>query len=213
VVVLATGLVRGLVEVGSLGALFNTSYGVTLLIKVGLVVILVALGALNHFRWVPALRTRDGAARSFRLNSSGELALAAAVLLATAVLTGFAPASSAVASAPAVVTATGNDYATTLRVTLTASPGVAGRNEYLVRVEGYDSGDPLSGVAAVKLEFSLPDDPSLGTSSLKLGSGSGGTWRGAGMQLSVAGRWRANVVVEQAAGGAAVPLDLDVRAP
>jgi copper transport protein len=216
VVVLATGLVRGLVEVGSLGALFNTSYGVTLLIKVGLVVILVALGALNHFRWVPALRTRDGAARSFRLNASGELALAAGVLLATALLTGFAPASSAVASTPpasAGVTATGSDYATTMRVTLTASPGVAGRNEYLVRVEGYDSGDPLSGVAAVKLEFSLPDDPSLGTSSLKLGSGSGGTWRGAGMQLSVAGRWRANVVVEQAAGGAAVPLDLDVRAP
>ncbi len=100
VVVLATGLVRGLVEVGSLGALFDTSYGVTLLVKVGLVVLLVALGALNHFRWVPTLGARDGAARSFRLNSSGELALAAAVLLATAVLTGFAPASSAVASAP-----------------------------------------------------------------------------------------------------------------
>jgi copper transport protein len=216
VVVLVTGLVRGVVEVGSFGALFDTPYGITLLVKVGLVVVLVALGSLNHFRWVPATATREGAARSFRLNSSGELVLAAGVLLATAVLTGFAPSSSVAAATPATpagVTATGSDYATTLRVTFTATPGVAGRNEYLVRVDGYDSGAPAPGVAAVKLELSRPDDPSVGSSSLQLGSASDGTWRGAGMQLSVAGRWRVTVVVEQAAGGASVPLDVEVRAP
>jgi copper transport protein len=98
-VVLATGLIRGFKEVGSFGALFDTTYGITLLVKLGLVILLVALGALNHYRLVPALRSKDGAARSFRLNSAGELALATGVLLATAILTGLAPAAQAAASA------------------------------------------------------------------------------------------------------------------
>ncbi|HEY5386267.1 MAG TPA: CopD family protein [Thermoleophilia bacterium] len=99
VVVLVTGVTRGLVEVGSLGNLFATAYGTTLLVKVALVVFLVVLGALNHFKWVPSLRRDDGSARTFRINSRGELAVGAVVLAATAVLSGLVPASSAVASA------------------------------------------------------------------------------------------------------------------
>ena len=91
-VVLATGVARGLVEVGSLGNLFDTTYGVTLLVKIGLVVVLVALGALNHFKWVPSLRMHDGAARTFRMNSGGELAVATAILATTAVLSGMTAA-------------------------------------------------------------------------------------------------------------------------
>jgi copper transport protein len=90
VVVLATGVARGIVEVGSVGNLFTTRYGVTLLVKVGLVAVLVALGALNHFRAVPALGRGTGV-RSFTLNSQGELVVAAAVLATTAVLSGLAP--------------------------------------------------------------------------------------------------------------------------
>jgi copper transport protein len=98
VVVLVTGVTRGLVEVGSLGNLFTTAYGITLLVKMGLVVFLVVLGALNHFKWVPSLRRDDGSVRTFRMNSRGELAVAAVVLAVTAVLSGMVPASSAVAS-------------------------------------------------------------------------------------------------------------------
>jgi len=90
VVVLATGAARGLAEVGSLGNLFTTTYGITLLVKIALVAVLVALGALNHFRAVPALGS-GSSARSFALNSRGELAVAAAVLAATALLSGLAP--------------------------------------------------------------------------------------------------------------------------
>jgi copper transport protein len=216
VVVLVTGVARGIVEVGSLGNLFGTRYGITLLIKVGLVAFVVALGALNHFKWVPSLRTRDAAARPFRLNSGGELAVAAAILAATAVLSGLAPASSAVASAelPVVSGATvaGSDYATTVRARLTVSPGTVGQNSYSVVIDGYDSGQSLTSVTEVKLVFSLPDKPSLNASRLELGRVSDGSWRGAGLQLSVVGRWHIDVVVQEAAGGVTVPLDLDVKA-
>ena len=90
VVVLVTGAARGMVEVGSLGNLFDTTYGITLLVKIGLVAGLVALGALNHFKAVPALG-RGAGVRSFTLNSRGELVVAAAVLAATALLSGLAP--------------------------------------------------------------------------------------------------------------------------
>jgi copper transport protein len=91
VVVLATGAARGLVEVGSVGGLLATTYGITLLIKVAMVAVLVALGAVNHFSRVPALKTQDGVAHRFRMNSSGELVVAGAVLAATALLSGLAP--------------------------------------------------------------------------------------------------------------------------
>ena len=60
VVVLATGLARALVEVGSVSALFDTRYGIALIVKVALVAGLVGLGALNHFFWVPAVRGDGG---------------------------------------------------------------------------------------------------------------------------------------------------------
>jgi len=104
-VVLVTGAARGIVEVGGLANLFGTRYGVTLLVKLILVALLVALGAVNHFRLVPAIGRDEGATRTFRLNARSELAVAAAVLAATAVLSGLAPASAAAAQDAATTAA------------------------------------------------------------------------------------------------------------
>ncbi len=89
--VLVTGVVRAIGEVAP-SRLFTTSYGLTLLVKVALVVVLVALGAVNHYRMVPAVSRDARMLRPFSLNSRGELIVAAAVLGATAVLAGLAPA-------------------------------------------------------------------------------------------------------------------------
>jgi len=217
-IVLATGLARGFVEVGSFGNLLHTDYGITLLVKVALVAGLVILGALNHYRWTPLLRTKKGAARTFRLNSGGELAVAAAVLAATAILSGLAPASTVAAAGgtPATasgVTVTGADFGTTVRAHLTVSPGAVGQNSYSVVVDGYDSGQPLGSVTGVMLQFSLPSQPSLSQSQLSLGEVSGGTWRGSGLQLSVVGSWQIVVLVQEASGGVTVPLQVDVATP
>ena len=100
-VVLVTGLTRALAEIGSLGALVDTGYGITLLVKVALVAGLVLLGALNHFIWAPAVERGDAgsAARRFSLNSRGELVVAMCILAATAVLSGLAPAKQVSSSA------------------------------------------------------------------------------------------------------------------
>jgi hypothetical protein len=82
-----------MVELGSLGALVHTGYGITLLVKVALVAGLVLLGALNHFSWAPAVTRGEAgpAARRFSLNSRGELVVGLCILAATAVLSGLAP--------------------------------------------------------------------------------------------------------------------------
>lgn len=215
VVMLATGAARGVAEVGSLSGLFDTGYGRTLTVKVGFVIVLVALGALNHFRWVPALEKNEGATRSFRMNSGGELAVAAVVLAATAMLSGLAPPVSAVAKAtpPAEVTVNGNDYGTTVRVQLTVAPRTVGANSYLARVEGYDSGEPPASVRAVQLAFSLPAQPSVAASTQELTRAADGTWRGKGLQLSIVGRWAVDVLIEEAAGGVTVPLKVEIGPP
>ncbi len=91
VVVLASGGARALVELGAPGELLSSSYGAGLLVKVGLVVVVVALGAVNHFRLVPALATGGVTYRPFRINARVELVIAAGVLAATAVLVGLSP--------------------------------------------------------------------------------------------------------------------------
>src|SRR6266498_2780132 len=85
-VVVLTGLTRAVIEVRSWHGLFSTSFGRTLLIKLALVAGLIALGAVNRFRIVPALRA--GRAKVATLGSTvrAELALAIPIVVAAAVL-------------------------------------------------------------------------------------------------------------------------------
>ncbi len=217
VVVLATGLTRALVEVGSVSALFDTDYGVMLLVKIALVVVLVGLGALNHFFWVPAVRAGGrGADRRFGLNSRGELVVALGVLAVTAVLSGLAPARIADAvpgARPATqVTASGSDYATSVRVELTLTPGVAGQNQYVLWVDDYDTGDPLKTVTAVSMKCSRPGQPSEAVVNVRLAKAPDGSWTGSGLDFSVAGRWSVDVFLQEEATGAVVPLALTIPA-
>ena len=68
VVIVATGTVQSVRQVGSVYALFNTVYGRTLLVKVGLVVILIVLGAVSRRvvlgRWWPNLASIRGSGSS-----------------------------------------------------------------------------------------------------------------------------------------------------
>jgi copper transport protein len=90
-VVVVTGTFRAATEIGSLTTLDSTTYGMTLLVKLALVAIVAAMGALNRFRMVPALAGTDAAVQPFTYNSEGEITLSAAILAVTAVLVGLAP--------------------------------------------------------------------------------------------------------------------------
>ena len=90
-VVVVTGTFRAAAELRSFGPLDSTTYGLTLLVKLALVAVAAALGALNRFRLVPALAGTDAAVRPFTYNSETEISLSVAILAVTAVLVGLAP--------------------------------------------------------------------------------------------------------------------------
>jgi copper transport protein len=217
-VVAVTGVVRAIDEIGGLGAwrrLFETSFGVTLLIKVGLFAGLVALGARNRYVNVPAVSQRGERVRSLRRTVGGEVALAVGIFGVTGVLTQLPPAAHVVAAtspAPAQVVATGTDFATSARVRLTLTPGTVGPNHFEARIADYDSGAPLQ-AGSVTLKFSLPGHTELGSPSLDLSRRAPGVWTGEGTPLSMPGAWDVSVLIQGPAGSVVVPLKVQTRAP
>jgi copper transport protein len=216
-VVVVTGLARSLDELGGVRALLDSGFGRALGVKLALFAGLLLLGALNRYRLVPALQVPAGRRAAGRLRRSvrGELWLAAGVLLAAALLSELPPGAGGAAAkerrpaAPVALRATGNDYATSVRVTLTVSPGAAGPNSFQAAVSDYDTGDPLP-VRRVELTGTPAAQPDLASARLKLAKGADGSWQGKGPLLSIGGRWNLVTIVEAGGGGVSVPLELDV---
>jgi copper transport protein len=88
--VLVTGVISAWLHVGSLDALWSTTYGRTLLIKFALLVCVAGAGAYNWRRIRPSLGDAGSATRIQR-TAGVELALGAAVVIVTAVLIGLPP--------------------------------------------------------------------------------------------------------------------------
>ncbi|MEO7217234.1 MAG: CopD family protein, partial [Gemmatimonadaceae bacterium] len=91
-IVVITGLLASWMRLGSFSALFGTSYGKVLLVKLALVLLVIAGGAFNWRRMRAVLSKRGGsAAGAFRRSAWFELGVAIAVIAVTAVLVAAQP--------------------------------------------------------------------------------------------------------------------------
>jgi copper transport protein len=215
--VAVTGLSRALHLAGGWNGLLDSPYGRFLDLKVALFLGLVLLGALNRFRVVPALA--DGVRRldSLRRNVRGEVALAACILAVTAVLSQLPPGkfvvqqASAKPPAPPSVQVEGSDFATSVRIALTASPGTTGPNSFTAKVTDYDSGEDWP-ATRVALRFTPRAQSDIGASTLDLTRAGDGLWHGQGSQLSIAGPWVVVGLVEGSGPAVTVPMELEARA-
>src|SRR6266545_3898997 len=186
----------------------------TVAVGLGLVTGLVAIGAANRFRIVPALRAGRAKLQTLAATVRGELAVAIPIVVAAALLSELPPAEfvsqAARSQPPPAVVVNGNDFATSVRVQLTVTPGAAGPNRFAAEVVDYDSRQPVP-ADRVSLSFSLPSRPDVGTSTLDLRRAGAGDWQGQGSQLSIAGRWSITVLVGRPGGAVTVPLQLQTR--
>ncbi|MCW2986690.1 MAG: copper resistance protein CopC, partial [Conexibacter sp.] len=112
IALIATGVVQALIQIDAFSELWNTPYGRAVLVKIGLILGLVGLGALNRRRTVPRLRrlaeqgaTPGGAGLLLRRTLRTEVAAIAVVLTVTGALAGYAPAKTT-ATGPVQVTST-----------------------------------------------------------------------------------------------------------
>jgi copper transport protein len=215
--VAVTGLSRALHLAGGWQGLLDSSYGRFLDVKVALFFGLLLLGALNRYRVLPAMAGGVRRLDWLRRNVRGEVALAACILAITAVLSQLPPGkfvveqAAAKPPAPPSLQVEGSDFATSVRIALTVSPGTPGPNAFTAKVTDYDSGEDWP-ATRVSLRFTPDGQPDIGPSTLELTRAGGGLWRGQGSQLSIAGKWAVVGLVEGSGPAVTVPMELETRA-
>lgn len=157
-VILLTGVVQAVIEVGSFPALIETAFGRAVLIKFVLLLILVGFGAFQRRSLLPQLErlAATGAApgaggATLRRVLQAEVALIAVILVATGALAGYSPSSSA-AGPVAVATSLG-----TTAVDLTVDPASVGPNAMHIYLTDPDTGAPVDPFKEFQVSVSLPD--------------------------------------------------------
>ncbi len=212
-IVVVAGVLRSTNELGWGWWLhpFQSDYSTTLVVKLAIVLPLIALGALNRYRNVAHLDERG--TRPVLRTAGAEIALAAAVLATTAVLTGFPPQPNAEAAPPTAepLVVTGSDFATTTRVELEISPGTVGPNTFVAAVADYDTREPID-ARRVSLAFELAGQPAV-SSTLPLTPGERDTWQATGTALAQHGTWTVTVLVEGAGSSVEIPLEVTPKPP
>ncbi len=205
-----SGVVRAVSEVGTIDALFSSDFGRLLIAKTALLGILAALGAVNHFRNVPAAgRVLTGLRRvgSVEILVGGTVILLAAALVNVAPPTSVAAAGSTVAPSPAPLVVSGRDFGTSVRLNLEISPGLTGFNTFKATVTDYDTGGPVA-ADGVTLRFSIPARSDVGSSRLDLAPAGAGVFSATGGNLSLDGTWQVTALVARGTSGVEVPLTI-----
>ena len=192
---LASGVVQGLVEVRTVADLFDTAYGRAVLAKVVLFAGIVALGWINRRRLLPAL---DDAARDARRSRAAPAcccaapcapssSLGIAALAVTGALAGYPP-SIAVSSGPYSTTANIGPA----RLEMTVDPARVGPNEIHVYLFDRRSGGQYDATKELTVTAELPEKriAPIDLESTKAGPGH---YVISGAALSVAGDWSIEV--------------------
>ena len=204
-IVVVTGAIRAITEVGTFDALVTTDFGRVVLGKSAVLVGLALLGAFNRFI---TLRNASLVLRRLRRIGSAELTLAVIVLALSGLLVNLTPPTSAGAAPEPIaqpIVATGNDFGTSVRARLVATPGEAGQNQFDLALTDYDSGQPVDASAA-SLRFELASQAGVAPSTLELGRTAPGTFSGAGANVSIDGIWQLTATVTAPTGTVEVPL-------
>jgi copper transport protein len=186
--IVVTGSIRSWLELGSVSAFWEETYGLVLLTKVGVFLPLVALGAVNKRIVGPRLEAStsiSGMPRIRRLISA-EVALGVVVVALTAWLVGLSPAS----EARATDGRTGPFEATIDfgegRLDVLVDPAQVGANRVHLTATN-DDGSPLE-LRTMSVEFALPEQD-VGPVIAKGRELSPGHFVVEGNQLSIPGAW------------------------
>lgn len=152
--VVVTGVVAAVIGVGHFAALVHTSYGVTLLVKLAMVAIAVALGVSSHRRIRRCAREHSGPSVAARIRTrvGVEAVVGCAIIVVAGVLSSLTPAAAAYAPTRTIETTVG-EYA--LRIDV----GPARRGPETFRVVVTPTA-PQTGVAAptsISLVLRQPD--------------------------------------------------------
>lgn len=112
-------------QLGSMEAIVSSDYGNWLAVKLGLVLMVLGIAALNRWRLVPALLIDDNAGPSLRRSIGAEIILLGAVIGVTSILASTPPPSDTIDTSK-TLTVMSRDQ---IELELTITPAVRGSNE------------------------------------------------------------------------------------
>jgi copper transport protein len=206
VLVLVTGITNAVIEIPSLSSLTDTDYGIVFIVKMALVAVLFAVGAVNAFALRPsvirAIEAKDNTRRErfegqLSLTIRAELLVAVAVFVATGLLTQL-PTSRVVAqqvdAQPDLEQAepsafTGEAPIDGGSMALFVNPARVGLNRFEVNLNG-DVGE----VTEVFLDL---EHPTAGASQVPLQQENGNTFTTEGSFFGLDGPWSVQVTVRR----------------
>lgn len=194
----ATGTVQSFARLDLVQDLWETPYGLALLAKIALLALALALGALNLLVWGPRLRKRASVDRSRRrlaLGTTGESVAFGGIILATALLTAFAPPAQASGAAYEET-----HHAGGLRMQLLLASSSPGQNRYVLRVQ-----EGLAPVTDARVVFRFTMiEHDMGENELLAAERGPGEYVASGNATAMFGTWRIEAIVRRAG-------ELDVR--
>ncbi len=194
--IILTGFYASWVLVGNLSALFETDYGLALVLKLSAVIGILAVAGFNLTIMTRRLGSADAAGRVSRWSGLFgrllvvELVLGLVALGATGQLTSTQPARDVVAQEATQLTIDFplGDRAATLGI----APGVSGLNHFQLQV----SGDPLDANARAILRVVLPSTTTeLQDITLERIPGNAFEWHGS--EIALPGAWSVDVILRQ----------------
>ena len=211
-VLVASGIAQAILDLAAFRDLLDTAFGRAILVKAGLLLVLIALGAWNRQRARPRLaalaarRAAPGAAGvELRRSLRAELALMLAVLSVTAALVSYAPpvgatgpASAGAALGPA-------------RLELTVDPARVGRNQVHLYLFDRRSGRQWDRAMELTVNARLPDK-GIGPLALQAQKAGPGHYVIRRADLAPKGDWRLDVAVRVSAFDAySARLEVTIR--
>ena len=186
----ATGVTQALIQINAFDELWNTPYGRAVLVKIGLILCLIGLGASNRQRTVPRLRqlAADGATPGdtgllLRRTLRAEVAAIAVVLTVTGALAGYAPAKT-IATGPVQVTSTVGPA----QLSLDVDPARVGANDIHIYLLDPKSGAQYDKVKELTVTATQPAK-GIGPLNLQVQSTGPGHWTLPAAILGAPGTW------------------------
>ena len=181
-----TGLGLAVVQLEKPAALIETRYGLILVVKLMLVLVLLALAALNRYRLTPALAKARTAAPAFKRSILVECVVAVAILAVVAGWRFTPPPRTMVPETPLAL----HIHSDKAMFQVLVSPGKAGTNDVVLQLMTGE-GTPLAAKEAT-LTLSLPER-GIEPMERKAALGPDGYWHVRKVELPFAGRWHVRI--------------------
>jgi copper transport protein len=181
-----TGLTLATIQLESFAALVTTKYGIILSIKLALVAALLALAALNRFRFTPALARNANATQPLSRSILLEGVLALGILAMVAGWRFTPPPRSLIPDAPLAI----HIHSDKAMFQVLVSPGRVGSDDFVLQLMNGDG--TLLHAKEATLTLSLPE---RGIDEIERQGtlGADGFWHVAKVPLTVPGRWHVRI--------------------